>query len=604
MIKKILCIAATIIFYTIESQAQVLSASVNRTQIPLGESFDLTLSLEGGNGGMIQPDLSVLQKDFNIYSTSNSMQSSFINGQSSVTRRWIIGLMPKKEGKQTIPAVTAGAYQTQPIDIEILPPATIPTTASANVSNTPQKSATKSQTGTMDNNVANKAYLAAELKVDNLTPYVQQQTNATLTIYDEKGVELTVEPDFIQPTNDWIIKSLRQPTVDNLSNGGRVIRFYYALFPQKSGVLEIPSLRLEGYYTEYNSANQPQTMGLGGFMSFFEMDFDNLLGVKKPITAQTKPVKVNVKPIAADYGNHWWLPSNAVGVAVRWAEDKPQFKVGETFAREIAVAAEGVADTQMPEITLPETPDIKQYPEQPKISTSVNGGKVTSHMLMRIVYIPQKAGKLEIPEISIPWFNVDKGKVEKAVIPADTILVQNNPLMETKPNDTNVQNMPQGEEGGNNAYTDLHYDAMVKQAVGELIKKIEIGIVIFLAFVAGLVLSWIWFKRQNKIQNTPENKNKPVGVEQSIKNEDYRALRDYLLAEGQTLFNNQPINNLDDLSAAVDNDAFRRQMDILNANLYAGKNDELDEKIILQNLKKCNKKKKNAIPKPLPDLYK
>ncbi len=601
MFKKLLFITVSVvIFWATEGKAQVLNASVNRTQIPLGESFNLTISLEGGNGGTIQPDLSVLQKDFNIYSTSNSIQSSFVNGQSSMTRSWIIGLMPTKEGKFTIPAIKAGAYQSQPIEIEVLPPASLPATSSSNMKNNSASVAS----ATSANGAINNAYVAAKLKVDNLTPYVQQQTNATLTIYDEKGIELTAEPDFLQPTNDWIIKTLRKPTVDSLANGGRVIRFYYALFPQRSGTLEIPSLRSEGYYIEQNTAKQPQPMGFGGFMQLFEMDFDGFFGVKRPISVQTKPVKVEVKPIAADYGNYWWLPASAVGVAVRWAEDKPQFKVGETFAREIAVAAEGVTDTQMPELNLPSTPDIKQYPEQPKISTTVNDGKVTSHMLMKIVYIPQKAGKLEIPEISIPWFNVETGKSETAIIPADTILVQNNPLMDAKLSDAEIQNIPQQEKIGENTYIHPRYDAIVNRDIAKLQSRIQIGIAIFLAFLAGLLLSWWFLKHQNKLQDSDNIKTKDESLETSLKNKDYRSVRDHLLLWGQKFFTDKPINNLDDLAEAVNDDGFRRQMDILNANLYANRADELDSKIIVQSMKKTKKSKKNIIPKPLPDLYK
>ena len=598
MFKKVFLTTTAVFFWTSACLAQVLSATVNRTQVPLGESFDLTLSLDGGNnGGAIQPDLSTLQKDFNIYSTSNSMQSSFVNGQSSVTRRWIIGLMPKKEGKFTIPAISAGAYQTQPIEIEVLPPAQMP----AQIAH--PNNQTAPSTGNNNQIQANKAYIAAELKVDNMQPYVQQQTNATLTIYDEKGIELTIEPNFTEPTNDWVIKTLKKPTVDNLAQGGRVIRFYFALFPQKSGSLEIPPFNIEGFYTEYNKA-EPQNMGFGGFMNMFELDWNGLFGVRKPISTQTKPVKVEVKPISADYGNHWWLPASAVGTAVRWAEDKPQFKVGETFAREIAIAAEGVAATQMPEIKLPETPDIKQYPEQPQISSTVNDNTVTSHMQMRIVYIPQKAGKLEIPEIRIPWFNVETGKTETAVIPADTILVQNNPLMDAKVSDTEIQNQPQKQEVSENTYIYPHNASTVNHNIAGLMTKIQIGIALFLAFLAGLGLSWFWLKHKTSQQTDEKDKANLNALEQSLKQKDYRMVRDCLLACGQNIFSERTINNLDDLATAVNNKVFQEQMNLLNANLYAGKSDELNADIIMQSLKKTKKRKKNIIPKPLPDLYK
>ena len=164
-----------------------------------------------------------------------------------------------------------------------------------------------------------------------------------------------------------------------------------------------------------------------------------------------------------------WLPSEAVGTAVRWADERPQFKVGETFAREITLIAEGVADTQMPELELPESSQIKQYPEKPVITSRVSDDKVTSQLTMRVVYIPQEAGKIEIPEVKIPWFNVDTKSIETAVIPADTILVQPNQLMEKE----NAPTVRAADEPAVQT-SKPEYDAAVNREIENLESKIKL----------------------------------------------------------------------------------------------------------------------------------
>ena len=134
--------------------------------------------------------------------------------------------------------------------------------------------------------------------------------------------------------------------------------------------------------------------------------------------------------------------------------------------------------------------------------------------------------------------------------------------------------------------------------------KIQIGIALFLAFLASLGLSWFWLKHKTSQQTDEKDKANLNALEQSLKQKDYRMVRDCLLACGQNIFSERTINNLDDLATAVNNKVFQEQMNLLNANLYAGKSDELNADIIMQSLKKTKKRKKNIIPKPLPDLYK
>ena len=592
MLKKFLAVA--VVIWPIAVEAQVFSAAVDRTQLNLGEALSLTLTLDGDSGGSVQPDLSGLSPDFNIYSTSNSLQSSFVNGRSSVTRRWTVGLMPTRAGRLVIPAISAGSQQTQPINIDVFPNNGA-ATQNASSANVPQGTARVGQN--QQGSAQNKAYVTADLKVDNVKPYVQQEINATLTIYDERGIELSADPVFVTPTDEWVVKMLKRPTVDRAANGGRIIRLYYALFPQKSGALEIPPIQIDGYYIDYDEERKQPT-SLGGFMKFFEMDFGGLFGVQRPISVQTKPVKVDVQPIAEGYGSAWWLPSGAVGTAVRWADERPQFKVGETFAREITVLAEGVADTQMPELELPESPQIKQYPEKPVITSRVSDDKVTSQLMMRVVYIPQEAGKIEIPEVKIPWFNVDNKSIETAVIPADTILVQPNPLMEKE----NAPTVRAADEPAVQT-SKPEYDAAVNREIENLESKIKLILAVAAAFLAGLILSWMLMRR--KTAKTVEiGINDLKTVENCLKNKDYKALRDSLVAYGQEQFAAENICNLDDLARCVGRKEFAEQMTKRNADLYANQKEELDAEVIVNCLKKGREARKNGAKKPLPDLYK
>ncbi len=579
MLKKITTIWATLAFMISTAFADDFSATLSQNEIPLGETVELTLTYNGDNANNVHPNFNALQTDFQIYSTSNSVRSSYVNGVGSMQRQWKIGLMPKKTGELTIPAIKAGQYSSQPLNLRVLPSG----------SAVQRKSSVSNATSQPVNN---QASVNAELIVNNNDPYVQQELNAVLVINDNRGIEFTSEPQFLTNADDWIVKSLRQPTVEANNQGGRLIKFYYALFPQKSGKQQIPPMQIDGVYTSFEEQKVPATSGFGNLFKMFEMDMSGMFGVKKPIKLLTNPVDIEVKPMAADYDGKWWLPATVVGVAARWVDEKPVFKVGETVAREIAFAAAGVADTQLPDIELPQSKNIKQYPEKPQIDAIADNNIITSQIKMRIVYIPQAGGEQTIPEIRIPWFNVITGKTETAIIPAETVMVDGKAVSENKSAASSDDKKSVSDTSVDKAQTN---NQPLKTLYG-------MWVAIILAFVAGIVLSYLLLRKSLKQVQDAKSADLSI-IEQSIKQSDYRSLRDNLLLYGRQIFTGYDINNLNDLAHCVDDDKFSEQMQKLNSILYANQEAELDAKIVINALKHRKKSSKSE-SKPLPDLYK
>ncbi len=564
-----------------------LTAQVKNTSVNFFEPFDYTVSYEGDDGYALRPDFSELDNDFTISSTSSSVQSSFINGKGSVNRTWRLKLLPKRTGKIVIPAVKAGNYSTQPIEI----------TVSANsVSNnmsisgaTVSNNALAPADEDLDNTSGNTDF-AIDVQVDTKKPYVQQEVNVVLTIRDPRGLELTSEP-LINVGDDWIVKMLKQPTVNNNGRGLREIKFYYAFFPQKSGLLTIPPLRIEGFYMSVNSPqNDSEELTLGGLLQIFDFNLGAMFGTRQPVVLQSKPIEIDVKPLAEGYGNNWWLPSGAVGLAARWSETNPVYKVGETVTREVLLTAEGVADTQLPELALISSPDIKQYPEKPEVDSIIDNGKVTSRSLTRIVYIPQKSGQQVIPEIRVPWFNVETQTIETAVVPAETVTVQSADIT----GDYSEQTEPQTAA----APSEIQSPSTVNRGYHWLW--------IVLAFLAGIGISFALFRRKEKSAQGEHNVNdwqKAVIV--ALKENDIKALRDSLIQGGREIFSESKINNLTDLDDLLQNKEFSEQIQNLNNRLYNNANVKVDGKLMLSILKKYKQPRvKKKIADPLPDLYK
>ena len=53
------------------------------------------------------PDFSPLEQDFSILNQSTISSSSWVNGQSSKTVKWIVNVMAKERGSLVIPVINA-----------------------------------------------------------------------------------------------------------------------------------------------------------------------------------------------------------------------------------------------------------------------------------------------------------------------------------------------------------------------------------------------------------------------------------------------------------------------------------------------------------------
>jgi len=573
--------------------AQTFNAAVNRTEVPQGETFVLTLELaDGSDSG--NPDLSVLDKDFIVYSVGNAFSYNYINGVASKSRQWQIALMPKNSGKITVPSIKLGNLETQPITLNVIPASAAATEASAGTGGyqAPQQ--------------MNRPKFSMTAEIGNPNPYVQQQVDYTLKIYDTGGLQGDM-PQFIEDgSNNWIIRSLGEPTVGSKIVNGRSLReitFRYALFPQKSGVLPTPEVRFNGYYlTRSRGMNDPFDDLFGGNLG--SIGFVDMFATRNPVLLTAKPEKVNVQPIPSDNNGNWWLPAQQVALFAEWEPRQPVFKVGEAVNRTIYLKAVGVAESQLPELNLASVSGLKQYPDKAVASSGIENGQVVAVKKISNVYIPNRAGKMTIPEIAVDWFNVRTNRMERAVLPAMNIEVLPGAAVETAP-------APQPEtrpESPSRVLEDVANETenLVERSIPQGLPYLPY-IIATAAFLLGIVVSWMLFGMRNKSRNADDIKDFDRYIVRAAKSKDYRALRDGLISWARDRWNDSKITNLKDVAKAVGNKEFAAQLDGLAASLYAPEGGEFKTEAFLKAFEKIRKakvKSRTGDAQLLPKLYK
>ena len=600
--KKITVLTFMLCCFFSNAGAAGLTASVDKTTVPLGEAFVLTLSADESVNEM--PDLSVLEKNFKVYSTSVSRQNYIINGKSEASTNWQIGLIALNPGSQEIPSVTIGKDKTKPVQINV-----ISTAAQAAA----PADATNPQSGVSDkDNTQVQAKYNLRALIENKTQphYVQQQIIYKVVLTDD-GSFAGSEPVFEnESAGSWIIRSLGRPqTVVKTADNKKVreTTFTYALFPQKSGKQKIPEVWLNGYAVKSGTRTGFDIFNQDIFN--FSINMPSFFGMDTPVSLRVPSKEIEILPVPENYPGNWWLPAEKVVINAKWQEEKPHFKAGEAFNREITLQAVGVTESQLPDIDFPSSPELRQYPEKAVRQSGLVNGFPAAEVKVNNVYIPKKSGKVLLPEIAVDWYNTQSGTFEKAVIPAEEIEVEEGDMAAgIKDTEDSGYAKQVAEPEQNKPLGGLQSET--KENISQITDSKPEGmsyLVLIAVFAAGMLVSWLLFrKRPSDGKPQCEMRQYPEYLIKKAYQNDFRSLRDGLVSWATGFYPEHRIENLKDVAAAAGDSRFEEQINIILAKLYNPQDESLwNPKIFSDILKDLVKNKKGTAGKnpPLPPLY-
>ncbi len=569
-IYNIFCFLITFLFST-NLIADTLDVSVDKNILSEGDVLYLTIEYNGSSGE--KPEFGHVLDDFQLVQNSSSSQYSIINGDVSHVKKWTLGLAPKKKGKITIKPIKLGGLTSNYVEVEVK--------ELSNVALVPDSKQN-----------FNAPYFEIEQNIDNQTPYLNQQVLMSVTILDTIGLNKGTLDVVEETKKDWIILPLLEQPIKKVENiNGKktnVVTFLFALFPQKSGKIELPQYFFNG---EYIKNVQFGISDFGDAFALFDSDINSLFGQSVPVKMKTSKKIIEVKPAVEGANLKDWLPLKDIKVTSLVNSDK-KISVGETFNYEITLVATGTTQSLLPTDISLEVNGAKKYPEKPVFSEEIIDGNVVSIAKYNTVYIPEKAGQIVIPKTTIKWFNLNTNKIEEVVVDEKIIKVasngtESNEFDDDKNNSLN-EIIPEKKETN---------DKPKKQN-----KKIVVKINLKYVLLGVLILFFGIFYRKNK--NKPINRYKKEVIE-SIKKKNYKQTKISLIEWAKIKYGNKNINNFKDIADAVKCDEFEKQLDILNKLLYSNDKDILDVNTFVKTFKTINKNKpiKQSDSDVLPGLY-
>ncbi len=376
--------------------AMELTAHVDQQTITSGDTFELYINAKDYHGSEA-PDFGELNTHFNLVGMQQSQEIEVINGHTTEKTQWALMLLPRGTGQITIPSIRFKDAHTDPITLTVVSQQT------NQQSNLPPPMVTTT--------LVDKPAIFLE---SNLTPqdaFVQQQIIYTVKIFftgQLEGASLT------DPMADQA-KIMRMGTdrfYQTRKNGKiyNVIQRRYAVFPQKSGPLTIQPGTLQGNLV---SANQNGTQ--------WSRLFD--AGIL-PVNTHAKPVTMDINPAPVQTG--WWLPATHLKIEQFWSSDPNHLQIGQPITRTIIVTAQGLTAAQLPPLPQENLANVNIYPDKPIFNDQLNEQGVVGRQETKIAYVPMAGGSIDWPEISIPWWNTQTGKMEVATVQSMTAQVPSN----------------------------------------------------------------------------------------------------------------------------------------------------------------------------------
>lgn len=537
-LKHVFTLLVFCVLFSNSAHADSLTASVDRNQLGSGETFELRLKYGGQTTS--DPDLSSLEKEFEVLSKHQQNQYSFMNGTSISYTEWRIQLLPKKSGKLTVPSLKFKGVSSKAITLQV----------------------TDRPTNSLKNQ---PVYVETEL--DKNTVFVQEQLLLTLRILATTNLQGISSDDLVVENAPMtkVAENQFQKHINGVNH--LVIELKYALFPTTSGKLTIPALRFNIVLPDRRDPYSSSFFSRGG----------------KRIFLYSEEQKVTIKPRPTNYGTGEWLPSKDVGLAERWSRPLDELVAGEPITRTISFTAQGSTSAQLPPLEIKASDGFKVYPDQPQLNDEVDSNGVKATRMESIAIVPSRGGQLRLPPITVKWWDTTTNQVRETTLDGTTLSVKsaaNTTSLPTLSTPPTQDNLTAPIEDSATAIT-----TEIKREPSMLLWLLVISNIILLGTLTILFMLWRKTKRlQSPVQSQETDSEQKESVlfkqlKQTAKKQNHKEFRKALLTWASAYWG-QSFVTLDQISILTSSPSLKAQLGTLDSALYGSGNGTNDATLV------------------------
>jgi BatD DUF11 like domain len=351
-----------------------ISIHLDKQTAEINEPITLTITKNNSqNHGVL--DITPIQKDFDILSTSQSESYSVINGKVSYEQTWSIIVQAKHLGLLEIPALSFGKEQTLKQNI------TINDTANKqNIHNT------------QSNKINKLAFIKVLTKPQD--PYINQQVTYTVQLYNKFPL---INGRYEAPEVDngliFPLGQSRHSTTTYNDEEYFIEEQDYALFPQQSGKVSIKPPKFTAVISN---------------------------GVPGNTTIIGDEVDLNVKVALAKKN---WLPVQELSLTENYTSNNNQFYLGETLVRNVTISALGMPAQLIAKLDYQTPSKANLYQDENIFQNSIKDNLILGEKTTKLTYAFSKAGEVTIPKIECQWFDTNSQTFKTATLPERHITI-------------------------------------------------------------------------------------------------------------------------------------------------------------------------------------
>lgn len=389
-------IALLLVLVSVPAAAAV-KAWLDTNQVAPGSSVQLTLEYQGEtNSG---PDLTPLERSFDVLGTSRATTVQILNGSTSAKTQVMVTLSPKHAGQLTVPSISWNGERSPPLSLDV--------TAAA-------KGAPGAAAG------GQKVFLQTQFSPSH--PYVQAAVKVTVRLYTREPL---YDPDITLAANrNVVVRQIGSDQQGMLTRSGEsyeVVTRHYVVFAQRSG-----RLTLAGPVLDARVAVHPSSSANNPFAGFFGSSFfGSAFPTVRPIRLRGKALHLDVRRRPASAVASYWVPASAVTLKGAWHPSSLRIQAGNPATLDLRIAATGLTAAQLPDllhlITLPAA--LKAYPDAPKLSNAPHGDTVIGTREQSVAFIADRPGHYTLPALTVHWWDTQTNQGRVTTLPARTLIV-------------------------------------------------------------------------------------------------------------------------------------------------------------------------------------
>jgi len=370
-----------------------VSASVDRTQVVVGEPFRLTIVAAGAASDIPDPRMPQVS-GIEIYGAGRAQNVSIVNGQVSSSVTFQFQVVARRPGRLVVPSaafvVGGRTFATDPIEV------------------TAANAASSAQPGIGAPGAAPAAPQAPAVfvtaAVNKRRVYVGEQLVYTFLFHTR--VQLASQPGFsVPPDFSGFVSEDLPPRQWTQESGYARMGKQTALFPTSPGTATIGAATLQ--VAVFQGGADPFAMFFGG---------------GRTQALRSEPVTITVLPLP-DTGR----PADFTGAVGSWrldaSLDKTTVEAGKPVTLTVEVSGRGLVKS-LREPTWPEIPGARRYETLSSLNVQNTGDVIQGSKTFKVMLIPQTSGRMALPPVRYPVFDPDTRRYVALTTPALVLRVK------------------------------------------------------------------------------------------------------------------------------------------------------------------------------------